>query len=489
MNIATATIYELKEKLESKEISSVELVQAYLDRIKKHDPDIHAFLEVFDDALLHAKAIDQVRSKGDNTLGPLAGIPLAIKDNILIEGKIASAASKILENHVAAYDATGIARLRQAGAVFIGRTNCDEFAMGGSTENSAFGSSMNPWNTKMVPGGSSGGSGAAVAAGFAPAAFGTDTGGSVRQPGSLCGVIGFKPTYGRVSRHGLVALGSSLDQIAPFTRTVEDAALLLEVIDGGDSKDATTAVETGKIVPELLGQDIKGMKIGLPKEYFAEGLDKKVEKLVREAAAFLESKGAELHEISLPHTEYAIATYYMIMCSEASSNLARYDGIRYGLSEKAENLEQIYMRTRGKGFGDEPKRRIMLGTYALSSGYYDAYYKKALQVRTMIYKDFEAAFEQVDCILTPMSPTTAWPLGEKADDPLAMYLSDIYAVSANLAGLPGISVPCGFAEGLPVGFQMISKSFDELTLFRLTKAYQAEHDWHLCDPFVPRTPL
>ncbi len=484
MNIATATIYELKEKLESKEISSVELVQAYLDRIKEHDSKIHAFLEVFDDALLHAKAIDQVRSKGDNTLGPLAGIPLAIKDNILIQGKIASAGSKILENHVAGYDATITARLREAGAVFLGRTNCDTFAMGSSCENSDFGPTMNPWNTKMVPGGSSGGSAAAVASGFAPAAFGTDTGGSVRLPGSLSGVIGLKPTYGRVSRYGLVALGSSLDQPGPLTRTIEDAALLLEVIDGGDTKDATSANDTDKVVPELLGQDIKGMKIGLPKEYFAEGLNKEVEKLVREAAVFWESKGAELVEVSLPYTEYAIATYYMIMCSEASSNLARYDGIRYGLSEESKELEKVYQQTRGKGFGDEAKRRIMLGTYALSSGYYDAYYKKALQVRTQIYKDFEQVFEQVDCIMGPVSPTTAWPIGEKVDDPLTMYLGDIYTISVNLTGLPGISLPCGFSDDLPVGVQLVGKAFDELTLFRLAKAYQAEHDWHLRDPLA-----
>ncbi len=482
MNLATATIYELKEALEKQEITAVELVQFYLDRIKKHDGEVHAFLEVFDDAIHHAKAIDHARSKGEE-LGPLAGIPIAVKDNILIEDKIASAGSKILENHRATYDATGIARLRKAGAIFIGRTNCDEFAMGSSTENSAYGPSKNPWDTERVPGGSSGGSGAALAAGFCAAALGTDTGGSVRQPASLCSTVGLKPTYGRVSRLGLVAMASSLDQLSPFTRTAEDAALLLEVMGGDDPLDATSVADESVIVPELLSKNIKGLKIGIPKEYFGKGLDGDVEKTVRDAVKFLEGKGAEVHEVSLPHTEYALAAYYVIMPCEVSSNLARFDGIRYGLSVESTDLDTIYKQSRGQGFGEEPKRRIMIGTYALSSGYYDAYYKKALQVRTLIRRDFDEVFKEVDCVIVPVSPTTAWKIGEKSDDPLAMYMSDMYAVSLNLTALPGMAVPCGFVDGLPVGFQVIGKPFDELTLFKVGKAYQAEHDWHVRDPF------
>ena len=483
MNIATATIYQLKEVLDKKEITSVELVQFYLDRIKKHDKDIHAFLEVFETAIHQAKAIDQARSKGDD-LGPLAGIPIAVKDNILIQDKTASAGSKILENHVATYDATGIERLRKAGAIFIGRTNCDEFAMGSSTENSAYGTSKNPWDTERVPGGSSGGSGAALDAGFAAAALGTDTGGSVRQPASLCGTVGLKPTYGRLSRYGLIAMASSLDQLSVFARTVEDAALLLEIMQGDDPKDATCNPDLDLIVPELIDKDIKGLRIGLPKEYFKKGLDKEVEEKVQEAVKFLEGQGAEVVEISLPHTKFSLAAYYIIMPCEVSSNLARFDGIRYGLSAESTNLEEIYKKSRGQGFGDEPKRRIMLGTYALSSGYYDAYYKRALQVRTLIRQDFDDAFDEVDCILTPVSPTTAWKIGEKSDDPLTMYLSDIYTISANLAALPGMSVPCGFVDGLPVGFQLIGKPFDELTMFKIAKSYQDEHDWHTQDPLA-----
>lgn len=483
MNIATATIYQLKEALDKKEITAVELVQFYLDRISQHDHEVHAFLEVFENVIHQAKAIDLARSKGED-LGPLAGIPIAVKDNILIQGKIASAGSKILENHMATYDATGIERLRQAGAIFIGRTNCDEFAMGSSTENSAYGPSKNPWDTGRVPGGSSGGSAAALAAGFATVALGTDTGGSVRQPASLCGTIGLKPTYGRLSRYGLIALASSLDQLGIFARTVEDAALLLEVMQGDDPKDATCNPDSDLVVPELIDKDIKGLRIGLPKEYFKQGLDKEVEKKVREAVNFLQGQGAEIIEISLPHAKFSLAAYYIIMPCEASSNLARYDGIRYGLSVEAADLDQIYKQSRGQGFGDETKRRIMLGTYALSSGYYDAYYKRALQVRTLIRQDFDNAFDQVDCILTPVSSTTAWKIGEKCNDPLTMYLSDIYTISVNLAALPGMSVPCGFIDGLPVGFQLIGRPFDELTMFRIAQNYQSQHDWQILDPFV-----
>ncbi len=481
MDNLNLSIFEIRRLLTEKKITSVELLQGYLNLIKRRDESIHAFLEVFDDALEEAHKWDEKRSKGES-LPPLAGIPIALKDNILVRGKIASAGSKILENYRATYSATVVDRLKAAGAIIIGRTNCDEFAMGSSCENSAHGNTYNPWNTKRVPGGSSGGSAAVVAAGFVPAALGSDTGGSIRQPASLCGVVGLKPTYGRVSRNGLIALASSLDQIGPFARTVEDAALILKTIEGPDPKDATSSPDIKTTVAELINSDINGVKIGLPKEYFAKGLDNKIKGQINLVIQLLESKGAVFKEVELPHTDYSLAAYYIVMPSEASSNLARFDGIRYGKSERSENLDELYKRTRGQGFGAEVKRRIMLGTYALSSGYYDAYYKKALQVRAKIREDFDQVFNQVDCLLTPTSPTVAWEIGAKVDDPLEMYLSDIYTISLNLAGLPGISIPCGFVNNLPVGFQLIGQAFDEYTLFRVGKAYQEETDWHKTSP-------
>ncbi|MFH1433703.1 MAG: Asp-tRNA(Asn)/Glu-tRNA(Gln) amidotransferase subunit GatA, partial [Candidatus Uhrbacteria bacterium] len=436
------TILEAKALIKAGKLSHQQLMRECLDRIERYNGTLHAFIEVFDDLEAQAEKYDDMLAAGKE-LPPLAGIPIAIKDNILIQGQIASAGSKILENYRAAYDATVIQRLRDAGAIFVGRTNCDEFAMGSSTENSAYGPSKNPWGEDLVPGGSSGGSAVAVASGMCLAALGSDTGGSIRQPASLCGIVGLKPTYGRISRYGLIALASSLDQIGPFTQSVEDTALLLEILQGDDPRDATSAAGKEITIPELMGGDVKGLKIGLPKEYFAHGLDHEIKERVMNAVQVLKEQGAEIVEVSLPHTEYALAAYYLVMPSEASSNLARFDGIRYGLSEAGKNLDELYKKTRGQGFGAETKRRIMLGTYALSSGYYDAFYKKALQVRAKIRQDFDDAFDEVDCILTPTSPTVAWKIGEKVDDPLTMYLSDIYTISVNLAALPGISIPCG----------------------------------------------
>lgn len=475
------TISEMKKLLSDKKITSEELVQEALKRIKEHDHEIGAFLHVAEDeALVEAREFDRRRAAGED-LPSLAGIPVAIKNNILVQGRKATAGSKILENYQATSDATVIKRLRTAGAIIIGETNMDEFAMGSSTENSAFFSTKNPWNNKKIPGGSSGGSIAAVAAGFVPAALGTDTGGSVRQPAALCGVVGLKPTYGRVSRYGAIALASSLDQIGACARTVDDVAEVFSVIAGNDDKDAT-AVEMDVVVPELIPNDIKGLRIGLPKEYFVEGMDPEVKKAVLEAVELLKTNGAEVKEISLPHTEYAIAVYYIIMPCEVGSNLARMDGIRFGHAVDGENLLATYLKARGEGFGAETKRRVMLGSFALSKGYSDAYYKKALRVRELIRRDFEEAFKQVDVIATPTSPTIAWNLGEKFEDPLAMYLSDIYTVSANLAGIPAMSLPCGFDEDLPIGLQLMAKPFDETCLFRVGKFYQSLTDWHLKQP-------
>jgi aspartyl-tRNA(Asn)/glutamyl-tRNA(Gln) amidotransferase subunit A len=365
--------------------------------------------------------------------------------------------------------------------VLIGRANMDEFAMGSSTESSHYGNTKNPWDTSRVPGGSSGGSAAAVAAGYAPAALGSDTGGSVRQPAALCGVVGLKPTYGRVSRYGLMALASSLDQIGPITRTVEDAAILMRAIEGKDAKDSTS-VEAESYIPEIDQPNVKGLRIGIPKEYFLEGMNGDVKDAVMEAVSKLEAAGAIVKPISLPNAEYALATYYLVMPAEASSNLARYDGIRYGYSASADSLKETYERSRGEGFGAEAQRRIILGTYVLSKGYYDAYYRKALKARELIRRDFEAAFKDVDVIATPTSPTTAWKLGEKFNDPLTMYLSDIYTISANLAGIPALSMPCGFSDGLPIGLQLMGRPFDEATLYRTGIAYQSLTDWHTRTP-------
>ncbi|MEK7516620.1 MAG: Asp-tRNA(Asn)/Glu-tRNA(Gln) amidotransferase subunit GatA [Patescibacteria group bacterium] len=475
------TIAEATDGLRKKKFSSVELTKSCLERIRAVDEKIHAFLQVDGDTALEAARLSDGRI-GAGDAGPMTGIPLAVKDNMAVAGTRTTAGSKILENYTAAYDATVIAKLREAGAVFLGKTNMDEFAMGSSTETSAFGATKNPWDLSRVPGGSSGGSAAAVAGDMCLAALGSDTGGSIRQPAALTGCVGLKPSYGRVSRYGLLALASSLDQIGPFAKTVSDARELFNALIGKDPKDATTR-EENFASPARPKKGLKGMRLGIPKEYFVSGMDTGVESAVREAIAQLEGMGAEVKEVSLPHTEYALAVYYVLMPAEASSNLARYDGIRFGFSApEAKSLRDVYFESRGRGFGREVRRRIMLGTYALSAGYYDAYYRKAQQVRTLVRRDFDNAFADVDCIVTPTSPTTAFSIGEKFDDPLTMYLSDIYTVSVNVAGLPAISVPCGFSESLPVGLQLIAQDFDEETLFAVASAYEAATEWHKQKP-------
>ena len=477
--IIKMTATELAGKINKKELSSVEVTKAFLDRIEKVDTKVKAYISVCKDyALKQAKISDDKIAKGEK-IGALEGVPIAIKDNILIKDIKMTAASKILENYIAPYDATVITKLKHAGAVFVGKANLDEFAMGSSTENSAFFTTRNPWNIEHIPGGSSGGSACAVAAMTAPLALGTDTGGSIRQPASCCGIVGVKPTYGRVSRFGAVAFASSLDQIGPMSKTVEDSALLLNIIAGYDRKDSTSInVEVPNYL-ENIKDSIKGLKIGLPKEYFIDGLDKDVKNALDKAIEVYKSLGAEIIEISLPHTDYAVAVYYIICCSEASSNLARYDGVRYGFRANCNNLLDEYQKSRGQGFGAEVKRRIMLGTYALSAGYYDAFYGKAQKVRTLIKQDFENAFNKVDIILTPSAPTPAFKIGEKSSDPLQMYLSDIFTISCNLAAIAAISVPCGFSQkGIPIGMQLLAKHFDEKTMFKVAYAYEQATSWH-----------
>ncbi len=481
MDVTTMTIKEALEKMNSGDLTSEELVKGYLDRIEAGNEKVNAFVFVAEDVLDQAKEIDKRRAAGED-VGALGGIPIAVKDNMLVEGWGSASGSQILEGHKGAYNATVIDRLKKAGAILMGRANMDEFAMGSSTESSHFGATTNPWNKTKVPGGSSGGSAAAVAAGFVPVALGSDTGGSIRQPASLCGVVGLKPTYGRVSRYGLMAMASSLDQIGPITRTVEDAAIVLEVIEGKDPQDGTSVELSNTTIPALIDKDLTGMKLGLPKEYFVEGMDEGVKAAVMEAVEELKRAGAEIVDISLPHAQYALAAYYIIMPAEASSNLGRFDGLRYGYHSNGENLQDSYARTRGEGFGPEVKRRIMLGSYTLSAGYYDAYYRKALKVRSLIKKDFDEALKEVDAIVTPTSPSVAWGIGEKFNDPLTMYLSDIYTISANLATIPALSVPCGFVKDLPVGLQFMGRPFDEYTLFKLGAAYQDRTDWHTKTP-------
>lgn len=454
------TIAKIHEGLLKKDFSALEVTKNYLEQIDKKDESISAFLTVTkDSALSRAKEIDKSISDGGK-LSALSGVPCAIKDNILIEEIKCTAGSKILENYVAPYDATVIRKIKNEGAIILGKTNLDEFGMGASTENSAFKITRNPINLDRVPGGSSGGSAAAVASSECCYALGSDTGGSIRQPASFCGLVGFKPTYGAVSRYGLIAFASSLDQIGPLTKTVEDAEIVFNAIAGKDELDSTSA---NLPKTNYNGLVIKNLRIGIPKEYFVKGIDKDVEKIIKEAIKKIEKQGAEIEEISLPHTEYALATYYILAPSEASANLARYDGIKYGLSKnEEENLLDVYLQSRGEGFGAEVKRRIMLGTYSLSSGYYDAYYLKAQEVRSLIKDDFKKAFDKVDLILTPVSPTVAFKIGEKTKDPLSMYLSDIFTVAVNLAGLPAISLPCGKTDdGLPVGLQIIGKQFED----------------------------
>jgi aspartyl-tRNA(Asn)/glutamyl-tRNA(Gln) amidotransferase subunit A len=480
MSPTPLTAAEIVQKIRIKQVTSREVTKEYLERISRLDPKIRAFNEVFAErALRQAAEIDGRVAKGD-AIGPLAGVPIAIKDNMLIKGERCTCSSKILEGFVATYDATVVHKLRAAGAVFLGRTNLDEFAMGSSTENSAFRTTRNPWDLERIPGGSSGGSAAAVAARMAPLALGSDTGGSIRQPAALCGVLGFKPTYGRVSRFGLIAFASSLDQIGPFATTAEDMALLLQVIAGHDVHDSTSVDRPVPDYRAALRKDLKGLRIGLPKEYFIGGLDVEVDAAVRAAVKALEGLGARVQEISLPHTEYCLAVYYILAPSEASSNLSRFDGIRYGhRTATSSNLLELYERSRGEGFGPEVKRRIMLGTYALSAGYYDAYYAKAQKVRTLIKQDFERAFQEVDVIATPTSPTPAFKSGEKVDDPLQMYLSDIFTISCNLAGLPGLSLPCGFSnKKLPIGVQLLGRPFEEETLLRVAHHYEQVAAWN-----------
>ncbi|OIP76019.1 MAG: aspartyl/glutamyl-tRNA amidotransferase subunit A [Parcubacteria group bacterium CG2_30_36_21] len=472
MELHELTITQAHEKLVNREISAIELTEAFLTRINKLDKEIAAFLSVFkDSAISQAKEIDNQISQGQE-ISMLAGIPLAVKDNILIEGEKCTAASKILENYVAPYDATCIKKLKETGVVFLGKTNLDEFAMGSSTENSAFKITHNPQDLSRVPGGSSGGSAAAVKAKECISALGSDTGGSIRQPASLCGIVGLKPSYGRVSRYGLIAFASSLDQIGPLTKNIEDAKIVFDVISGKDELDSTS-VEKPKL--QTTNYKLQTIKIGVPKEYFREGIEPEVEKVIKKFIQKIEKEGAKIEEISLPHTKYALPCYSLIAASEASANLARYDGIRYGTpntEHETSNLLDAYLKTRGEGFGDEVKRRIMLGTYALSSGYYDAYYLRAQKVRTLIKKDFQKAFQEVDVILTPTSPFTAFKIGERAKSALSMYLADIFTVSINLAGLPALSMPCGEVQGLPVGLQIIGKSFREDEIFEVGSFFE-----------------
>jgi len=458
-----------------------------LDRIAATEPRIASFLTITaDTALAQAAAADARRARGES--GPLLGVPVGIKDMILTEGIRTTAASKILGNFVAPYDATVTRKLRDAGAVCVGKLNCDEFAMGSSTENSAFQVTRNPWDTDRVPGGSSGGSAAAVAARQCLGTLGTDTGGSIRQPAACCGVVGIKPTYGRVSRYGVIAYASSLDQVGPLAQTVTGCAHLLGAIAGRDPHDSTSVNRPVPDYAAALGRGVEGLRIGIPREYFVDGMQPEVETAVRGAVRVLEQQGARVAEVSLPHTTYAIPAYYLIATAEASSNLARYDGIKYGLrAADADGLLAMYQRTRAAGFGAEVKRRIMLGTYALSAGYYDAYYVKALQVRTLIRRDFEAVFADHDVLVTPTAPTTAFRIGEKTTDPLQMYLSDIFTISVNLAGLPALSLPCGFdAAALPIGVQIIGRPFEEDTVLAAAHAYEQATEWHRMTPDTAR---
>ena len=468
---------ELSKEPQAGTVSSAEILQAVFERIDAVDEQVHAFLHIDrEDALAQAKASDERRTIGE-TLSSLDGVPVGLKDVIAVKDQPLTAASKILENYRSPYDATVVRKLKESGAVITGRLNLDEFAMGSSTENSAYGPTRNPWNLDCVPGGSSGGSSAAVAAREVPLTLGSDTGGSIRQPASLCGVVGMKPTYGMVSRYGLAAFASSLDQIGPFSTTVEDTALLLEIISGHDSLDSTSyPTKVPSYFAEL--KNSSGPKVlGLPKEFFGPGMDDEVRASIEQVIEYYRSIGYQTKEVSLPTTDLSIPVYYVIATAEASSNLARYDGIRYtSRSERAENAIDVYAKSRGEGLGSEVKRRCILGAYALSSGYYDAYYLRAQKARTLIRQDFEKAFAEVDAILTPTSPTPAFKFGEKSDDPISMYLSDVYTISTNLAGLPGISVPCGFSNsGLPIGVQLIGKAFEESSLLQIAHAYDREH--------------
>ena len=483
MSLHTLTIHELSGKLKRREISSVELTESIFARISATEERLRSYVTLCRaSALQEARQADERLKNGSDT-PPLLGIPVALKDIFLTQGVPTTCASKILGNFVPPYDGTAVKKLKQSGAVIVGKTNMDEFAMGSSTENSAFAVTRNPWNLERVPGGSSGGSAAAVAADQCVAALGTDTGGSIRQPAACCGIVGLKPTYGRVSRFGVIAFASSLDQVGPMTKDVTDCALMLEAIAGHDPADSTSVPAPLSAYASYLNGEVKGLRVGIPKEYFIPGMQSEVEQAVKGGIRGLEKNGVEAVEVSLPYTEYAVAVYYIIATAEASSNLARYDGMKYGYRAPGKDLTETYMKSREEGFGPEVKRRIMLGTYALSAGYYDSYYLKAQKVRTLIKRDFEEAFKKCDVIVTPTAPTTAFKIGEKTQEPLKMYLSDIFTISVNLAGLPGLSLPCGFdGAGMPIGMQVVGKHFDETTIVRVAFAYEQATEWHKRKP-------
>ena len=485
MQLYNLTAHELNKLTREKKTCSVEIIKSIYERIEKLDKRINSYITLTKElALKEAEDIDKKINKGEKT-SPLAGIPIAIKDVISTKEIKTTCGSKILSNYTPIYDATVIEKLKKENTVILGKTNMDEFAMGSSNENSAYGACRNPWNTETIPGGSSGGSAACIASDLAIMALGSDTGGSIRQPASMCGVVGLKPTYGRVSRYGLVAFASSLDQIGPITKDVEDSAILLNVISGHDEMDSTSVNENVPDYTKYLINNVKKLKAGIPKEYFVEGIDKEVEKAVLNGIETLKKLGAEITEVSLPHTEYAVATYYIVAPAEASSNLARYDGVHYGYRTKTDisSIVDMYEKTRDEGFGDEVKRRIMLGTYALSSGYYEAYYLKALKARTLIKNDFDKAFENCDVLITPVCPTPAFKIGENVSDPLKMYLSDIFTIPVNLAGLPAVSIPCGFSkDGLPIGLQIIGKPFDEGTILQTAYTFEQNTDYHFKKP-------
>lgn len=488
--LAELSVNQSIDLLRKKEISSVELTKAYLERIQRYEPVIKAFITLTPElALQQAEAADQKRKNDpQDQLSPLLGIPIAIKDVLAIKGIRCTSGSHILENFIPPYTATSVQRLLDAGMVMLGKTNTDEFAMGSSTENSAYQTTRNPWNTQHVPGGSSGGSAAAVSAHLSPLALGSDTGGSVRQPASFCGITGLKPTYGRVSRFGLIAYGSSLDSVGVFAHSVQELAHVFNIMAGCDPKDASSMDLPVPSITLTPGSTLHGKRIGVPKEYFIDGIQPEVEQCVRSAITKFESLGAEIVEISLPHTEYALPVYYLIATAEASANLARFDGIRYGFSAHSKTLWERFKNSRGNGFGSEVKRRIMLGTYALSAGYYDAYYGQAQKVRTLIKRDFENAFRKVDAIATPVAPTTAFKIGEHTNDPLAMYLEDIFTLPTNLAGVPGLAFPVGFdKQGLPVGMQLMGPHFKEDNLIQMVYSYQSNTDWHLKSPKIEST--
>ncbi len=471
------TIHEAQKLLQAKKISSVELTKGYLERVKQVEPEVSALVTVTEElALERARKADEAIAAGK--AGPVTGIPIVIKDNMCTRGVKTTCSSKMLENFVPPYNAAVVEKLNDAGAVMVGKANMDEFAMGSSTENSALFTTRNPWDLERVPGGSSGGSAVSVAAGEAVCALGSDTGGSIRQPAGFCSVVGMKPTYGRVSRYGLVAFASSLDQIGPLTQDVTDSAILLNVISGHDKRDSTSVPEPVPDYTQSLKADLKGMKLGIPEEYYVEGMQPGVADAMKAAIKKLEELGASLEEVSLPHTPYSLAVYYIIAPSECSANLARYDGVKYGYSYKGDTMWESMEKTRENGFGPEVKRRIMLGTYALSAGYYDAWYVKAQKVRTLIRREFDAVFEKYDALITPTSPTVPFKIGERKDDPLSMYLSDVCTLPVNIAGVPGISIPAGFVDGLPVGMQIIGKHFSEEKILHVAYAYEQATEWH-----------